>query len=91
MKQFDVFLEAMNLLKAHEKFDHKCWLRLVERVEQGYRGWDDRDRVNEFMKKIHGKEYPYDQQDCIDIANFAMFTWNLIENEPMRGVDVVGK
>lgn len=65
------------------KFSTEMRKRLLEKHETGYRGWDLNACKDEMENKLLAKaNYIYIPDSdcikhCIDIANFAMFLWNL--------------
>jgi len=70
------------LLEASMKFDFVCLNKLKAKERLGWSGWDDiknKDILEErFIKHV---KTPLTQDNLIDIANFCMFLWNLIETE----------
>ena len=86
MKQFDIFLEAIHLMKAQDNFKLECFEVLMEKARQGYHGWDNPKWKAYFEKNIVSQSLPLTQKECINIANFAMFVWYLIEKGELDGI-----
>jgi len=76
--KFD-FEEGKRLCNAAVNFSDAMQDVLIEKLQQGYKGWDDPDVLSDsdllakFMKLIgESKDIA---SDAVDIANFAMFMW----------------
>ena len=72
--------ERKKLRFASFEFNHACVKKLETKQKQGYSGWDNPDRKENleslFVEHTHN---PLTQRNLVDIANFCMFLWNLIE------------
>jgi hypothetical protein len=88
-----LYCERKHLMKALDRFTRAMKARLLERMLQGYRGWDRQERQEVFINMLHqlenkvfmyyGKNYT---DDCeVDIANLAMILWNLTEKRKNPG------
>jgi len=84
--------EIEKLHDALAAFTEAMKERLDEKTENAHwRGWDDSGFAYRFKTKIiqdaeriaappdayNSMLYSYREQDCIDLANYAMFLWNL--------------
>ena len=67
---------------ASMKFHLACVVKLKEKEKEGWVGWDNISNQEIFEKRLTRhllKEYS--QGGLIDISNYSMFLWNLIESE----------
>ena len=68
------------LFNASMKFHLACVVKLKEKEKAGWTGWDNPD-----SKRILGTKLmehtirPFTQNNLINISNYCMFLWNLIE------------
>ena len=69
------------LLNSTMKFKLACLNKLTEKEKAGWTGWDNQDAENGFKNelKVHYDRKDWTQDDLIDISNYCMFLWNLIE------------
>ena len=67
------------LFNALMKFIRVCDAKLTEKEEKGWVGWDNPEYEKEFEGEIVIQSLPLTQNDCVNIANYCMFLWNLKE------------
>lgn len=66
--------EALGVLL--DAFAKEVGAKIFTKLEEGYTGWDDPQKVNEFRKKLLTN---FEKGDMVDVAALAMFLWNLNE------------
>ena len=66
---------------AKINFEYACHKKLEAKEKLGWKGWDDLEHKKEFEGKIVIQSLPLIQNDCVNIANYCMFLWNLMEME----------
>jgi hypothetical protein len=71
--------EGLRLCDAVDKFGEAMQKKLLDKLDEGYAGWDEpsvfseNDLVAKFMKAVTSSKDL--SKDAIDIANLAMFIW----------------
>ena len=69
------------LLNSSMKFNLACMDKLRQKEKKGWIGWDNPEYEKEFEGKIVIQSLPLMQNDCVNISNYCMFLWNLMENK----------
>uniref|UniRef100_A0A6M3IF50 Uncharacterized protein n=1 Tax=viral metagenome TaxID=1070528 RepID=A0A6M3IF50_9ZZZZ len=70
------------LLNSTIKFSLACLGKLEEKESNGWGGWDWEACKTSFEKRIkHDAKSKLTQKSLVNIANYCMFLWNLIENK----------
>ena len=69
------------LVDSAMKFNLACLDKLSQKEKRGWVGWDNPEYKKEFEDKIVIQSLPLIQNDCVNIANYCMFLWNLMEME----------
>ena len=75
--------DDMNALeRLHSDFCSQMWEQIVEKHNQGYRGWDIPDFITDedLENKIQEK---FEQMDWLALANYSMLLWNRYEKTPV--------
>ena len=68
------------LLNSAAKFNLACLNKLSQKEKEGWGGWDWECCKTSFEKRIkHDAKRELTQKSLINIANYCMFLWNLIE------------
>jgi len=69
--------EAAAIREAVQAFAADMEARLIEKLDQGWRGWDDPANADEIHRAMlaHGVGVPLAMGQEVHIANFAMFLW----------------
>jgi len=68
------------LLNSAAKFNLACLNKLSQKEKEGWGGWDWECCKTSFEKIIkHNAKRELTQKNLINIANYCMFLWNLIE------------
>lgn len=67
------------LLMSAAQFNLACLDKLSQKGKEGWGGWDNPEYEKEFEGKIVIQSLPLIQNDCVNIANYYMFLWNLME------------
>lgn len=62
--------DILKLSKEFKKFTDKMWTRIVEKFQEGWKGWDHPNFKKEIIKKV---EYCINHGQYEDGANFLMF------------------
>ncbi len=72
--------DISGLARTTMEFTSKMFAKQVSKAESGWFGWNDK----EFMTTIEGKMMAHcqrllegDARQAVDVANLAMFIWNL--------------
>lgn len=86
--------EEEKLAVTNQEFSDEMLYRVLEKEEEGYEGWDERENAGRFFTKIDtrnfrtrfemgAKEPDWEeiQEECINIANYAMFLWKIANLE----------
>jgi hypothetical protein len=60
-----------------DTFAKEVGAKIFTKMEEGYVGWDDPQKVNELRKKLLTN---FEKGDMVDVAALAMFLWNLNEH-----------
>jgi len=74
--------ELVNLAKTTQAFAAKMFEKLADKAEQGYTQWDDPSYAREIEAKLLDRAQQLadgDNSQAVDVANLAMFLWNLGE------------
>ena len=82
---YNVLNDISKLSETSRAFEHTTWSRLTEKTTQGFHGWDNPRWKTYYTRKIVEQSLPLTQKDCIDIANYCMFVWAILEKEKMNG------
>ena len=75
---------TQKLLMLIGKFTTMMTLKINKKTIQGYHGWDLSINKATMLKKLRRN---LKQEDYVDVANLAMFLWNLKEQERKNGND----
>jgi hypothetical protein len=68
------------LSNASQHFYLACLVRLEEKAQKGWKGWDNPIWKEAFEKRLKDiPQFELTQKTLVDIANYANFLWNLIE------------
>jgi len=69
------------LFNASMEFVRTCDKRLEEKEKAGWVGWDKYVFKGRYKGKIRllSRKQKLTQEDLVDISNYCMFLWNLIE------------
>lgn len=69
--------ELVKIRAGVQRFAEEMSQRLIEKLDQGWRGWDDPENAEEIYQAMlaHGAGVPMAVGQEIAIANFAMFLW----------------
>ena len=73
-------IERKKLRFASYEFNHACIKKLEAKQKEGYSGWDEpknKDNLESLFKEHTNR--PLTQRNLVDIANFCMFLWNILE------------
>lgn len=70
-------VETAKIREASAAFGAVCQAKMMEKVREGWRGWDDPANRQEIYHAMlaHGTAVPLAAGQEIAIANFAMFLW----------------
>ena len=64
------------------KFHLACVVKLKEKEKEGYTGWDNPDWKKAIRRIIKDRsQLELTQKHLVNIANYCMFLWNLIEDK----------
>ena len=67
---------------ASMKFHLACVVKLKEKEKEGYTGWDNPDWEKAFENIVKDRsQLELTQKNLVNISNYCMFLWNLIENK----------
>lgn len=85
-KAEDKMWESGKLNRVVLEFSEKMKERVHEKLDEGYSGWDKNEMYNQIHTMLKKKVNKIGQlnlrnKDFIDIANLAMFLYNLEINE----------
>lgn len=70
------------LLNSAMKFNLACLDKLAEKEKEGWGGWDWECCKTSFEKRIkYDAKRELTQKRIINITNYCMFLWNLMEKE----------
>ena len=72
--------ELVDLAKTTQAFAAKMYEKLADKAEQGYMQWDDPLYMREIEAKLmdHAQRLvDGDGSQAMDVANLAMFLWNI--------------
>lgn len=69
--------EIRKIKQAVAHFSNQMEARLVEKLDQGWRGWDRPENAREIYNCLlaHGSAIHLAAGQEVDMANFAMFLW----------------
>ena len=69
--------ETQKIRAGVDRFAEEMEQRLIEKLRQGWRGWDDPANAAEIYNAMlsHSAGVPMAVEQEVDIANFAMFLW----------------
>ena len=77
-------VELENLREAQGRFNRVCLEKLISKADRGFEGWDcdniEGKLVNDMWKHFR-KLAMGDVSQAPDVANYAMFLWNLQDGE----------
>ena len=76
--------ELLTLVSMADKFARGMKQKLIDKYEEGYRGWDDpkyKEGMEESLKEHVGRLINGDRYQAVDIANLAMFLAFLLAAE----------
>jgi len=70
--------EKISLAKLNEKFRDAMLKRLLEKLEHGWEGWENKKEMKRFGGGLTERIIRNALEgDWVDVANLAMFAWNL--------------
>ena len=71
--------ESIALIALVNDFAYQMKNRLLEKLEEGYSGWDSDEawRIEDIRDRVIDRMLDDPDLSPIDIANYAMFWWNL--------------
>ena len=71
--------ESKALIALVDDFTNHMKYRLLEKLKEGYTGWDSGEawQIEDIREKIIDRMIDDPTEFPIDIANYAMFWWNL--------------
>ena len=76
----------VELRSAWLKFNYACYKKLAAKESRGFAGWDKQKNkiILEDGFYEHARK-PLTQSNLIDISNYCIFLWNLIEDQKKGG------
>jgi len=89
----------LKIVKLHEtaaRFALKTTMRLFDKVDEGFQGWDDPDYLKDIANRMLNKaakinlcvsdQSPVNEKDLLDLSTFAMFIWDCIQEKDKANI-----